>query len=74
MAAAAITLRCGAGRAPRAFRLCVLDCDGIIFNSNRLKTDAYRATLREIGAFCRSGVLCDIVWHRYTKGGGDNTL
>jgi phosphoglycolate phosphatase-like HAD superfamily hydrolase len=49
MAAAAITLRCGTGRAPRAFRLCVLDCDGIIFNSNRLKTDAYRATLREIG-------------------------
>ena len=44
-----VTLRCGASLTPRAFRLCVLDCDGVIFNSNRLKTEAYRATLREIG-------------------------
>ena len=44
-----VTLRCGASLTPRAFRLCVLDCDGVIFNSNRLKTNAYRATLAEIG-------------------------
>jgi phosphoglycolate phosphatase-like HAD superfamily hydrolase len=30
-------------------RLCVLDCDGIIFNSNQLKTQAYRSTLSELG-------------------------
>ena len=29
--------------------LCVLDCDGVIFNSNRLKTAAYRSTLSELG-------------------------
>jgi phosphoglycolate phosphatase-like HAD superfamily hydrolase len=29
-------------------KLCVLDCDGIIFNSNQLKTAAYRSTLSDL--------------------------
>ena len=30
-------------------KLCVLDCDGIIFNSNQLKTQAYANTLSALG-------------------------
>ena len=31
------------------FKLLVLDCDGVIFNSNQLKTQAYRSTLSDLG-------------------------
>lgn len=33
----------------RTFDLCVFDCDGIIFDSNSLKVEAYRVSLRELG-------------------------
>ena len=54
-------------------KLLVLDCDGIIFNSNNLKTNAYRETLRGMGV-SKKGVddfvelhLSDVSVSRFVK-------
>ena len=45
------------GRVP--IRLLVLDCDGVIFNSNALKTQAYRRAVLGLGARCKPTLVED---------------
>ena len=63
----------GDGATLGPFTLCFMDCDGVIFDSNKLKTDAYRQTLRDLGvddagveAFVKLH-LADVSVSRYVK-------
>ena len=57
----------------RKFRACVFDCDGVIFDSNNLKTKAYEDTLASMGipeqyrAQFIEAHLADVSVSRYVK-------
>jgi phosphoglycolate phosphatase-like HAD superfamily hydrolase len=61
-------------KASLRIRLVFMDCDGIVFNSNHLKTDAYRGALRGMGVspadaerFVTDYHLADVSVSRFVK-------